>query len=176
MYLTNVFRFVELAKLLIAEGFSCDRVSRWHGAEYHLMDDAVLTRDVSLVKAAYSSLQKDSWKKWVEKRPLLLEQLEQIPDMYIEMSWKFSGTGPMSPVVKMFAPHDTYKIWKKGSWLRLDSTIAGFSRNLSARRCDLSLIFRGSGGSESHGVRSDCDGDLFLINRSEGTYLRVGGQ
>ncbi|CAE7762452.1 Ankrd13a [Symbiodinium microadriaticum] len=90
----------------------------------------------------------------------------------------------MGGVVKMFAPDDTYRIWKKGSWLRLDSTIAGFNRNFSAKRGQLSTIFRGRRGSVQLGSgevplmggdmeNGEEEGDLLHVDRSDMTFQRV---
>ena len=46
-------------------------------------------------------------------------------DFYMEMHWSFECSNVLAPIVKAVAPHDHYRIWKKGSWLRMDSTITG---------------------------------------------------
>lgn len=43
----------------------------------------------------------------------------------MEMHWSFECSNVLAPIVKAVAPHDHYRIWKKGSWLRMDSTITG---------------------------------------------------
>ncbi|CAN0570957.1 unnamed protein product, partial [Ectocarpus sp. 12 AP-2014] len=48
-------------------------------------------------------------------------------DFYMEMHWSFECSNVLAPIVKAVAPHDHYRIWKKGSWLRMDSTITGRS-------------------------------------------------
>lgn len=58
--------------------------------------------------------------------PELLSLLENsIPDFYMEMHWSFECSNVLAPLVKAVAPHDHYRIWKRGSWLRMDSTITG---------------------------------------------------
>lgn len=46
-------------------------------------------------------------------------------DFYLEMHWSFECGNVLAPIVKAVAPHDQYRIWKRGSWLRMDSTITG---------------------------------------------------
>jgi hypothetical protein len=164
---------INLSRMLIAQGFSCDCSSFQNSFEYHLIDEAVLTSSVPLVQDIYREMQRLGWKKWLSKKDLLLDCVEKIPDFYIELKWNFSGVGPMGGVVKKFAPDDTYRIWKRGSWLRLDSTIAGFNTNFSVKRSPLSLIFRGRGAVRSTDVPSDGEGDLLLLDRSDMTYQRV---
>ena len=176
LLLATKLGFINLARMLIGEGFSCDCPSVENGFEYHLMDEAVLTGSVPLVQDIYRIIQRKSWQTWLEKKPLLLECLEKIPDFYIEIKWNFSGVGPMGGVVKMFAPDDTYKIWKRGSWLRLDSTIAGFNTNFSAKRANLSTVFRGRGAvapSDVPMLPLFGEGDLLHIDKSDMTYQRV---
>ncbi|CAN0459130.1 unnamed protein product, partial [Laminaria digitata] len=48
-----------------------------------------------------------------------------VQDFYMEMHWSFECSNVLAPIVKAVAPHDHYRIWKKGSWLRMDSTITG---------------------------------------------------
>ena len=70
----------------------------------------------------------------------------------------------------MFAPYDTYRIWKKGNWLRLDCTIdAIHMNNFKVERSFQSLIFQGSSASC---VAAIGEGDLFLLNRDNNTYER----
>lgn len=56
---------------------------------------------------------------------LFLYALHFFQDFYMEMHWSFECSNVLAPIVKAVAPHDHYRIWKKGSWLRMDSTITG---------------------------------------------------
>lgn len=77
----------------------------------------------------------------------------------------------MGPVVKMFAPYDTYRIWKRGNWLRLDSTIGGIhSNDFRVERAHLSLIFQGS--SVGGCLTAAGEGELFVLNHTDQTYER----
>jgi len=91
--------------------------------------------------------------------------LEDLPDFYLEMKWNFESNPILSPLVRAIAPSDTYRVWKKGSWLRMDSTISGFSRGFRIVRGDLSLLFQGRGAAYP--------GDLLRINHERGKVSRV---
>ena len=182
LLLATKLGFVNLARLLIAEGFSCDCSSMEGDFEYQLMDEAILTSSLPLVQDVYCALQQISWQQWLDKKDVLMNCMEMIPDFYVELHWNFTGIGPMGGVVKMFAPDDTYRIWKRGTWLRLDSSIAGFNNNFSARRGDLSLVFRGRREGEltrpgevpfSSLDEGQEGGDLLYIDRSNQTFQRV---
>ena len=54
--------------------------------------------------------------------PHMLEKISETKDFYVEIKWDFSSWLPM---VSSFFPNDTYKIYKSGSKLRIDFTLAG---------------------------------------------------
>lgn len=58
----------------------------------------------------------------------------------MELEWEF---GTWVPLLSRLCPYDKYKIWKKGSWVRVDTTLIGFE-NLQWVRGDISLLFKGS--------------------------------
>ena len=61
--------------------------------------------------------------------------LRNLPDYHILLKWDFDTS--VIPLLSHFAPSDIFKIWKVGSSLRLDSTIAGY-KNLSTKRRPMS--------------------------------------
>jgi len=59
------------------------------------------------------------------------------------------------PFVRNIAPNDTFKIYKRGSDIRLDMTLVGF-KNLKCVRGNLSVLFKGRG--------SENEGELFVVD------------
>ncbi|CAN0113067.1 unnamed protein product, partial [Ectocarpus fasciculatus] len=108
-------------------------------------DEAIVHGDEDLLVEVYGRLQRQSWARWRAKVPDLLSLLdESIPDFYMEMHWSFECSNVLAPIVKAVAPHDHYRIWKKGSWLRMDSTITGYTKRLKTQRGKVSLLFLGN--------------------------------
>lgn len=58
--------------------------------------------------------------------PAALLRLRDTKDFYVEMKWEFTS---WLPVVSSFCPSDTYKIYKRGSKVRFDTTLIGFDQN-----------------------------------------------
>jgi hypothetical protein len=145
------------AHALLDSGAKCDLKS---GENFHLMDECVELGDELLVSRVYQHLHRETFAAWVERRPLLLQSLEACPDFSLEMKWKLKSGGLLKPFIKAFAPHDTYKITKRGSMVRVDSTIVGFSKMMKAKRGSISLL-----------MCSDREppNDIWLVDRKQKT-------
>ncbi|KAF9613558.1 hypothetical protein IFM89_008949 [Coptis chinensis] len=64
------------------------------------------------------------------------------------------------------APSDTYRIWKRGSNLRADMTLAGFD-GFRIQRSDQTFLFLGDGISSDNGTISLAPGSLIVLSHKE---------
>lgn len=75
-----------------------------------------------------------------ERRPDLVKALNQMGDFYMELKWDFQS---WIPLVSKILPSDLCKIHKKGSSIRLDTTLVDFN-DMRWERGDISFIFNGN--------------------------------
>lgn len=68
----------------------------------------------------------------------------------MEIGWSF---GSWVPLVSKFCPYDNYKIWKKGSCIRVDTTLIGFE-NLQWKRGNVSFLFSEYPLNKEHDISS----------------------
>ena len=161
--------FNEISYLLLQYGFNFNVKSR---DGYHLLDEALLaSRDYRLIREIYIKMQNALVKKWTDNVETLLATMSKIPDFYIEMTWKFEAKGLLRPLIALLNPRDTYKIYKKGNFLRIDSSIAGLRKGFGLnpiKRGAVSLLLIGD-NPDAH----FSPGELIKIDHDSKKYKRL---
>ncbi|XP_055534838.1 ankyrin repeat domain-containing protein 13B isoform X2 [Wyeomyia smithii] len=126
---------LECVKLLLAArcdaNFECDGWS--------VVQEAVCSGDASILTAILEVRDLQRHIKRVSHVPQLLQHLQDTPDFYVEMKWEFTS---WVPLMSRVCPSDTYKVFKRGSNVRIDTTLLGFDNN-SWQRGNRSYIFKG---------------------------------
>ncbi|CAF1196097.1 unnamed protein product [Rotaria sordida] len=110
---------VEATRLLAQNDADCNAVSK---DGWNLLQEAVANGNPSLVKLImkYRNYQRNVQR--IRGIPELLRKLKESPDFYVEMKWEFSS---WVPLVSKLCPNDTYKIYKSGPNVRVDTTLLG---------------------------------------------------
>eukprot|EP00820_Chromera_velia_P024241 Cvel_32756.t1-p1 / transcript=Cvel_32756.t1 / gene=Cvel_32756 / organism=Chromera_velia_CCMP2878 / gene_product=Ankyrin repeat domain-containing protein 13B, putative / transcript_product=Ankyrin repeat domain-containing protein 13B, putative / location=Cvel_scaffold5170:1-4556(-) / protein_length=604 / sequence_SO=supercontig / SO=protein_coding / is_pseudo=false len=85
--------------------------------------------------------------RWTRRIPLLCESLAALPDFYMEIRFEFECSVLPRAFVNALAPHDTVKVWKRGSSLRIDSSLASSSSSwkknlIRTKKRPSSILFR----------------------------------
>ncbi|XP_067009324.1 ankyrin repeat domain-containing protein 13D-like [Anabrus simplex] len=106
---------------------------------WSVVQEAVSTGDPELLLMVLERRDIQWYTARVGGIPELLRKLKEAPDFYVEMKWEFAS---WIPLVSRLCPSDTYKVYKQGSNVRVDTTILGFDHT-SWQRGNRSFIFEG---------------------------------
>ncbi|PIK43636.1 putative ankyrin repeat domain-containing protein 13D [Apostichopus japonicus] len=105
---------------------------------WNVVQEAISTGDPELVQLILQHRDFQRAASRIGGIPELLEKLRQAPDFYVEMKWEFTS---WVPLMSRLCPHDTYKVYKSGPNVRIDTTLIGFD-NMNWIRGNRSYIFR----------------------------------
>ncbi|KAG6507699.1 ankyrin repeat domain-containing protein 13C-B-like isoform X1 [Zingiber officinale] len=109
------------------------------------LQEAICAREESLARIIVRHYQPLAWAKWCRRLPRVVATMHRMRDFYMEITFHFESS--VIPFISRIAPSDTYKIWKRGSNLRADMTLAGFD-GFRIQRSDQSVLFLGDGSED----------------------------
>ena len=135
LHLAVTLQRVKCVQVLLNHGANTLAVNRHH---WNVFQEAICTGNSELAGLVLQYRDEQLAAVSRDEIPVMLAKLESTSDFYIEMTWKFSS---WVPLVSRLCPSDTYRIWKKGTNVRVDTTLIGFER-LSWVRGNLSFVFR----------------------------------
>jgi hypothetical protein len=142
------------------------------GADWSLQNDngwsalqeAVCTREESIAMIIARHYQPLAWAKWCRRLPRIVASATRIRDFYMEITFHFEST--VIPFIGRIAPSDTYRIWKRGSNLRADMTLAGFD-GFRIQRSNQTFLFLGDGYTSENGNLSLPRGSFVVLAHKE---------
>lgn len=107
---------------------------------WSVVQEAVCSGDEAILTAIIEVRDLQRHIQRVTHVPKLLQHLLDAPDFYIEMKWEFTS---WVPLMSRLCPSDTYKVYKRGANVRIDTTLLGFDNN-TWQRGNRSYIFKGA--------------------------------
>ncbi|XAR64893.1 hypothetical protein NMG60_11008782 [Bertholletia excelsa] len=149
------------ADILMAAGadWSLQNENGWSA-----LQEAVCNREESISMIIARHYQPLAWAKWCRRLPRIVASAARIRDFYMEITFHFESS--VIPFIGRIAPSDTYRIWKRGSNLRTDMTLAGFD-GFRIQRSDQTFLFLGEGYSSEDGSTSLPPGSLIVLAHKE---------
>jgi ankyrin repeat domain-containing protein 13 len=158
LHLAVRFRDPVAADILMSAGadWSLQNADGWSA-----LQEAVCTREEAIATIIARHYQPLAWAKWCRRLPRILANINRIRDFYMEISFHFESS--VIPFISRIAPSDTYRIWKRGSALRADMTLAGFD-GFRIQRSDQTFLFLGDGARpEDAGGKELHPGSLIVL-------------
>lgn len=128
------------------------------------LQEAVCTREEAIAMTIARHYQPLAWAKWCRRLPRIVASAARIRDFYMEITFHFESS--VIPFIGRIAPSDTYRIWKRGSNLRADMTLAGFD-GFRIQRSDQTFLFLGEGYSSEDGNVTLPPGSLIVLAHKE---------
>uniref|UniRef100_A0A4W4H9V9 Ankyrin repeat domain-containing protein n=1 Tax=Electrophorus electricus TaxID=8005 RepID=A0A4W4H9V9_ELEEL len=153
LHLAVTLGHLECARVLLQYGAD---VSKENSSGWTVLQEAISMRDPELVRLVLRHRDYQRTIKRLAGIPRLLERLQQAQDFYVEMKWEFTS---WVPLVSRICPSDTYRVWKSGQCLRVDTTLMGFEQ-MTWQRGNRSFIFR---GQDSSAMVMEVDHDRQLV-------------
>lgn len=149
------------AEILMAAGadWSLQNENGWSA-----LQEAVCAREENIAMIIARHYQPLAWAKWCRRLPRIVASATRIRDFYMEITFHFESS--VIPFIGRIAPSDTYRIWKRGSNLRADMTLAGFD-GFRIQRSDQTFLFLGEGYSSEDGNVSVPPGSLIVLAHKE---------
>ncbi|XP_067935023.1 ankyrin repeat domain-containing protein 13B-like [Watersipora subatra] len=126
---------VECAKSLLRHGADANKENARYWTALH---EATCTGDPELVQCVLQHRDYQRFMNRTDGIPALLKKIQEAPDFYVEMTWEFTS---WVPLVSRMCPSDTYKVYKNGSMVRIDTTLLGFD-NTKWERGSRSYVFK----------------------------------
>ena len=132
------------------------------------LDVAVSCGDQALVRLLFDAAQRDLGQRWSVRLASIARSLSLLPDFECRIRWEFES--PVIPLLNKLAPSDVLHVRKRGSCLRLDSTLASWKRFRFSKRRNLTMFFIGEMLSNEAAANAPTDQmsrGFFMVNHDK---------
>ncbi|KAK6036065.1 ankyrin repeat protein [Cooperia oncophora] len=123
--------------------------------------EAVSYGDRQIITEMLRKLKAQSRMGMTSRKAHLIKMLEDIGDFYLELKWDFQS---WIPLLSRMLPSDVCQIYKKGTQLRMDTTLADFNER-RWERGDISFVFNAKAKYESD--------ELIIMDNNAKVFQRV---
>lgn len=114
-------------------------------AGWNVVQEAVLHRDARLVRDCLIHQIQLRGNKYEARNREIIAHLQTMPDFKMEISWQITSTlAVLNNLISKFAKIDNFKVWKKGTSIRFDMFMKGFSAQ-GVQKGHVSFVFNQSG-------------------------------
>jgi len=137
LHLATMMGFIDCVSVLTEN--NCD-VNIKNEKGWTPLAEAVSFGSRTSIKSILARIKRQSKSSLEERRPQLVETLKNFQDFQMDIKWEFHS---WVPIISRWLPSDTCKISKKGSNIRLDTTLIEFT-DMKWQRGDISFLFNGS--------------------------------
>ncbi|XP_031561945.1 ankyrin repeat domain-containing protein 13D-like [Actinia tenebrosa] len=141
--------YVDCVKALLHGGCDANAINK---DGWNVLQEAISTGNPEITSLVLQHRDFQRGNQRLAGIPELLEDLKAAPDFYVEMKWEFTS---WVPFMSRMCPSDTYKIYKSGAAVRVDTTLLGFDQN-DWQRGNRTYVFK---GEENGGVFLEIDHD-----------------
>ncbi|XP_064605134.1 ankyrin repeat domain-containing protein 13C-A-like [Liolophura sinensis] len=136
LHLAVMLGHKECVHLLLAHGAPV-KVKNLQG--WTPLAEAISYGDRQTIMSLLKKLKSQSRDALEDRRPALIQALKDLGDFYLELRWDFQS---WVPIVSRMLPSDICRIHKKGSCIRLDTTVLDFN-GMHWERGDITFVFNG---------------------------------
>ncbi|XP_018915986.2 ankyrin repeat domain-containing protein 13C [Bemisia tabaci] len=140
-----------------------------NAAGWSPLAEAVSYGDRQIISSLVRALRRQTREQMEERRPNLVTALKQMGDFYMELKWDFQS---WVPLVSRILPSDICRIHKKGSSIRLDTTLVDFN-DMRWERGDISFLFNGDVKPNQSFTVLDNQAQSYQRIRNEETDLEI---
>lgn len=142
LHLAVMLGHKEVINVLLSNGAD---IKAKNNANWTPLSEAQSFGDRHIIYLLLKKLKEQSRENLDKRRPALIKALEDTRDFYLELKWDFQS---WVPLVSRILPSDVCKIYKKGSNIRMDTTLVDFT-DMKWERGDISFIFNGKESMEN---------------------------
>ena len=115
------------------------------GGGWNILQEAVLNKDSRLVRDLLIHQIQRRGNEYEARNKQIISHLLKMPDFSLEIKWEItSSLAVLNNFINKWAKIDNFKIWKKGSNIRFDMFMKGFSAQ-GVQKGHISFVFSESG-------------------------------